>query len=238
VKRAVFVTAGTVAGLVASFSYTPGLLPALLADGGGTANAAAKQTKDAKSGPASGTSPDKGGHKKADKKKAKAGGQDGGSGHGKATSTRSRAQSGGGAGGGGSTAGATGSTGTVSSGTSGGSTGTQSTPQPTRSDKPKPSPKPTPPAQPKTYAGNVVSTAFGPMQVSITVLDGRITDAQALQFPSADPKSVEIAKTALPKLRSETLSAQSGSIAVVSGATYTSKGWISSLQSALSKAGL
>ena len=66
----------------------------------------------------------------------------------------------------------------------------------------------------------------------------RITDAQALQFPSADPKSVQIAKTALPKLRSETLSAQSGSIAVVSGATYTSKGWISSLQSALSKAGL
>ncbi|HUW16418.1 MAG TPA: hypothetical protein VMW94_05015, partial [Actinomycetes bacterium] len=60
-KRAVFVTAGTVAGLVASFSYTPGLLPALLADGGGAANAAAKQTKDAKSGPVSDTSPDKGG---------------------------------------------------------------------------------------------------------------------------------------------------------------------------------
>jgi uncharacterized protein with FMN-binding domain len=76
------------------------------------------------------------------------------------------------------------------------------------------------------------------MQVSVTVLNGRITDATAIQSPSADPRSVDIANNALPKLRSETLSAQSAQIAAVSGASYTSAGWITSLQSALAKAGL
>ncbi|MDH4159555.1 MAG: FMN-binding protein [Actinomycetota bacterium] len=236
-KRAVFVTAGTVAGLVASFSYTPGLLPGLLDGGGGAANAAAKQTKGSKPDTASGTSPQKSGHQGAKKTKPKAGGKDGSSGQGGGSSKAGTATSGGGAGDGGSPT--TGSGGTTSSGTSGTTSGSKPQPKPTKSTtSTKPTPKPSPPAQPRTYAGSVVSTAFGPMQVSITVLDGRITDAKALQFPSADPKSVEIAKAALPKLRSETLSAQSASIAVVSGATYTSKGWISSLQSALSKAGL
>jgi uncharacterized protein with FMN-binding domain len=39
-------------------------------------------------------------------------------------------------------------------------------------------------------------------------------------------------------LREEALSAQSAKIDVISGATYTSDGYISSLQSALDKAGL
>jgi uncharacterized protein with FMN-binding domain len=42
--------------------------------------------------------------------------------------------------------------------------------------------------------------------------------------------------SAIPRLVSETLAAQSGHIDAVSGATYTSEGYIGSLQSALDQA--
>jgi uncharacterized protein with FMN-binding domain len=89
-----------------------------------------------------------------------------------------------------------------------------------------------------TYDGSVVETRFGPVQVEITVADGKVTDVTALQLPSDDRRSASISSRAEPLLRSEALSAQSANIDGVSGATYTSSGYAESLQSALDAAGL
>ena len=78
---------------------------------------------------------------------------------------------------------------------------------------------------------------FGSVQVQITVVDGKITDARALQSPN-DGRSGEISMMAIPMLREQTLAAQSSKIQGVSGASYTSWNWYTSLQSALKKAGL
>jgi uncharacterized protein with FMN-binding domain len=50
------------------------------------------------------------------------------------------------------------------------------------------------------------------------------------------PVPVEISNYAAPRLRDEALQAQSANIDVVSGATYTSQGYIKSLQAALDSA--
>jgi uncharacterized protein with FMN-binding domain len=46
-----------------------------------------------------------------------------------------------------------------------------------------------------------------------------------------------VSSYAAPQLRSEALQAQSAKIDTISGATYTSQGYIQSLQSALTQAG-
>jgi uncharacterized protein with FMN-binding domain len=56
--------------------------------------------------------------------------------------------------------------------------------------------------------------------------------------PANNRRDLEINNEALPILNEEALSAQSAQIDTVSGATYTSDGYIRSLQSALDKAGL
>ena len=76
------------------------------------------------------------------------------------------------------------------------------------------------------------------MQVQIQVSAGTITDVSALQLTGPDRKSVQISNRAEPILQSEVLQSQSSSISMVSGATYTSDAYITSLQSALDQAGL
>ena len=87
-----------------------------------------------------------------------------------------------------------------------------------------------------TFTGNVVNVNYGNVQVQITVVNGKITDAQALQAPSG--RSDRYTQYALPILRSQTLAAQGSNIQGASGASYTSYGWYTSLQAALAKAGL
>jgi uncharacterized protein with FMN-binding domain len=70
----------------------------------------------------------------------------------------------------------------------------------------------------------------------VTLTNGKITKVTALQLPSDRQRDVEIDNFAVPQLTQETLSAQSARIDSVSGATYTSDGYIRSLQSALDKA--
>jgi uncharacterized protein with FMN-binding domain len=89
-----------------------------------------------------------------------------------------------------------------------------------------------------TVTGAVVQTRWGPVQVSITVADGKITAVDVPQYPDGNHKDEEINADALPTLRQETLSAQSADIDMVSGATVTSDGYLQSLQSALDQAGL
>jgi uncharacterized protein with FMN-binding domain len=87
-----------------------------------------------------------------------------------------------------------------------------------------------------TFTGKTVNTQFGPVQVEVTVASGKITAVKALQLTSYGGRSVQISNYAAPILRSEVLKAQSAKVSTVSGATYTSDGYLTSLQSALDKA--
>jgi uncharacterized protein with FMN-binding domain len=89
-----------------------------------------------------------------------------------------------------------------------------------------------------TVTGSVVQTQWGPVQVQITARGGTITAVKVLQYPSGNSRDVEIANYALPILIKETTQNQSAQIDMVSGATFTSDGYIQSLQSALDQAGL
>jgi uncharacterized protein with FMN-binding domain len=87
-----------------------------------------------------------------------------------------------------------------------------------------------------TFVGPSVNANYGNVQVQITVKDGKITDATALQAPSG--KNDRWTNMAVPILKKQTLAAQSANIQGASGASYTSYGWYTSLQGALAKAGL
>ena len=89
-----------------------------------------------------------------------------------------------------------------------------------------------------TFTGSTQQTRFGPVQVEITISNGKITAARALQYPNNDFRSQSISQQAIPYLVQETLAAQSANIQGVGGASYTSQGWYDSLVSALAKAGM
>jgi uncharacterized protein with FMN-binding domain len=89
-----------------------------------------------------------------------------------------------------------------------------------------------------TYAGSVVQTRFGSVQVQITVQAGKITDVTALQLTDAERRSVQISNMAAPLLRDEVLQAQSANVQTISGATVTSDAYLNSLQAALDAANL
>jgi uncharacterized protein with FMN-binding domain len=93
-------------------------------------------------------------------------------------------------------------------------------------------------AKTSTVTGDVAQTRWGPVQVRLAVSDSTITNVTILQYPNANGTDVQIANYALPQLIQETLDNQSASISMVSGATYTSQGYLESLQSALDQAGL
>lgn len=96
---------------------------------------------------------------------------------------------------------------------------------------------PAAPAAPSgTFTGAVVQTQFGNVQVSVTIQNGTITDVTPLQLTDRGGRSVAISNQAAPILRSEVLSAQSANVQNVGGATYTSSGYVTSLQAALDAA--
>lgn len=89
-----------------------------------------------------------------------------------------------------------------------------------------------------TYTGDAIQTPFGNMEVAIVVSSSKIADVKVLQATDSGQRSVQISSYADPILRTEVLQAQSANVQMVSGATYTSDGYLQSLQSALDKAGL
>ncbi len=97
-----------------------------------------------------------------------------------------------------------------------------------------PSAAPTGPAAKPTgrYTGTPQDTPYGTVQVRAVVDRGRLTEVVVLQRTSGG-RSTQIDSYALPILRTEALRAQGARIDVVSGATYTSRGYARSLQSAL-----
>ncbi|MFE3107468.1 FMN-binding protein [Kitasatospora indigofera] len=88
----------------------------------------------------------------------------------------------------------------------------------------------------RTVTGSAANTRFGPVQVKVTLDGTKITKVEAVEYPTHDRRDQEINSYAVPLLNQEALDAQSADIDVVSGATFTSQGYTSSLQSALDQA--
>ena len=88
------------------------------------------------------------------------------------------------------------------------------------------------------YTGDVVNTRYGPVEVQVTISNGKIVGVTALQLPANDPRSAQISEYVEPILRSSALQAQSAQVDLVSGATYTSDAYARSLQAALDQAGM
>jgi len=91
------------------------------------------------------------------------------------------------------------------------------------------------PAGETAVDGNVANTAYGPVQIQLIKRDSKIVKVAVLKQPTNTLHDIQIGVAAFPRLISETLTAQTGKIDAVSGATYTSAGYIQSLQSALDK---
>jgi uncharacterized protein with FMN-binding domain len=81
-----------------------------------------------------------------------------------------------------------------------------------------------------------VNTRYGPVQVQLTIAGGQISDVQVIDYPNSNGRDRQINERAIPQLVSETIQAQSSQVNMVSGATYTSNGYVTSLQSALDQA--
>jgi uncharacterized protein with FMN-binding domain len=81
--------------------------------------------------------------------------------------------------------------------------------------------------------GKVANTVYGPVQIQLVVKSHKIVKVAVLEQPTNTIHDIQIGEFAFPKLISETLTAQNGKIDAVSGASYTSAGYISSLQSAV-----
>ena len=91
------------------------------------------------------------------------------------------------------------------------------------------------PAGETAVDGNVANTAYGPVQIQLIERSSKIVKVAVLVQPANTLHDIQIGAFAFPKLIGETLAAQNGKIDAVSGATYTSAGYIQSLQSALDK---
>jgi len=119
---------------------------------------------------------------------------------------------------------------------------TKASPTATKSSaKPTPKPKPSASSTTKTVTGSAITVGerglvFGVVQVRITLTNGKITAATAVRYPDDESRSAEISSYSIPVLSREVLQAQGSSIAVVSGATYTSDAYAQSVQAALDAA--
>ena len=87
-----------------------------------------------------------------------------------------------------------------------------------------------------SFTGDAVDVGYGIVQVKITVSNGKITEAQAIQAPTG--RNAQWTQRAVPSLRQQTIAANGSNIQGVSGASYTSYGWYTSLVAALKKAGM
>jgi uncharacterized protein with FMN-binding domain len=89
-----------------------------------------------------------------------------------------------------------------------------------------------------TFTGNAAQTAYGPVQVQVTVSNGKITHVSVPVYPNNSGKDRAINSQAIPLLIQEVLQAQSANIQGVGRASYTSQGFYDSLITALKKAGI
>jgi uncharacterized protein with FMN-binding domain len=80
-----------------------------------------------------------------------------------------------------------------------------------------------------------VDEPWGTFQVQATVSDGRLVDVTIVTAPT-DRHSSRINNSSIPTLTSQALTSQSADVDVISGATWTSESYATSLQAALDAA--
>jgi uncharacterized protein with FMN-binding domain len=86
-----------------------------------------------------------------------------------------------------------------------------------------------------TWTGMEVSEPWGPFEVQVVVSGGKIASVNVVESPP-DRHSNRINNVAVPLLTEATLASQTDNFDMVSGATWTSDSYATSLQSALDKA--
>ena len=142
------------------------------------------------------------------------------------------------------------------------STTSSAAPSPAQTQQAAPAPAPSKPSTPApaaktgasgTFVGGTAQTRWGPVQVQINVKDGIITSVDPLQYPMSNGTDQYINKQAIPLLNGEVknmslatamaeatkyLNGDPNATVGVGGASYTSSGYLVSLQSAIKKAGL
>ncbi len=91
---------------------------------------------------------------------------------------------------------------------------------------------------PVAVTGDLVETRWGDVQVEVTLDGADITEVVALVLPDADRHSADISDYVEPILREEAIASDTADVSVISGATYTSEAYATSLQSALDQLGL
>jgi uncharacterized protein with FMN-binding domain len=135
-------------------------------------------------------------------------------------------------------------------------------PAPAQTQSAAPAPAPSKPSTPApaaktgvsgTFVGGTAQTRWGPVQVQINVKDGIITSVDPLQYPMSNGTDQYINKQAIPLLNGEVknmslatamaeatkyLNGDPNATVGVGGASYTSSGYLVSMQSAIKKAGL
>jgi uncharacterized protein with FMN-binding domain len=87
-----------------------------------------------------------------------------------------------------------------------------------------------------TYVGQTQYNRFGAVQVQAVYAGGKLTDVQILQYEDGDNRSIRINQIALPRLIQQAVAAQGVNVDGVSGATYTTRSYVKSLQSAIDAA--
>jgi uncharacterized protein with FMN-binding domain len=88
------------------------------------------------------------------------------------------------------------------------------------------------------YLGQAVETPYGIVQVQVTVSGRHLDAVRFAKLTAFDSTSQQINAYAAHILLRETMAAQSSHVDTVTGATYTSDGYLQSLQSALDQAGI
>ena len=116
------------------------------------------------------------------------------------------------------------------------------TPTPTTTRTPATTPATAPattvPIAPRSANGQAVNYNYGVLSVAVSVSGGRITKVGIASLnDGGNARSQSIDQQSIPMLEQQALQAQSANIQGVSGASYTSAGFIQSLQSALSQLG-
>jgi uncharacterized protein with FMN-binding domain len=86
-----------------------------------------------------------------------------------------------------------------------------------------------------TYTGAAVSEPWGDFQVQAVVSGGQLVDVVVVSSPQ-DRHSTRINSAAVPILTESAIATQSAAVDMVSGATWTSQSYATSLQAALDQA--
>ncbi len=76
----------------------------------------------------------------------------------------------------------------------------------------------------------------GGFQAQVIIEGGEITSVAAIDAGTQDPQSVTINATAIPELADKVIEAQSADVDAVSGASFTSPGFLESVEDALAQA--